>query len=63
MVPSKETAWTVAGIVMAAKVVENPEIQELTSGGVSILNKKLQVYSKELDKKLGIDTIDTKGGN
>lgn len=62
LVPSKETAWQITGIVMAAKVAESPEIQKLSGEGVNILEKKLKLYSKELDKKLGIEATD-KGGN
>lgn len=58
VIPSKETAWQITGIVMAAKVAENPEIQKLSGEGINILEKKLKLYSKELDKKLGIEAMD-----
>lgn len=54
--PSKETAWTITGIVAASKVAENPDINKITGEGMDILNKKLQIYSKKLDKQLGIES-------
>lgn len=55
VIPSKDTAWHITGIVMAAKVADNPEIQKLSGEGINILEKKLKMYSKQLDKQLGME--------
>ncbi len=60
LAPSKETAWTITGIVMTAKAVDNPSIQNITSEGMDILEKKLKMYSKELDKQMNLIEGDDK---
>ena len=52
VVPSKETAWTMTGIYMASKVVNNPEVVDLTSEGYKILENKVKLYSIELEEEV-----------
>lgn len=50
--PNKETAWQIAGLVIAAEVADNPKVQEIAGTGYEILDKKLKIYSSKLSKEL-----------